>query len=370
MECVADHDTTDSDAFPAAVCSFRDLIGDCSLVAMPPVCTQAHFQATWRLPPQFSDFDQMRRLSVTSCAVHLSKFPTACFASGPFFSEVCPQVDFDPTVWRTQYGVSEIVVEFSRVWRSMTCLCQQEILDRLLFPMQHVRKTSPHAGQRPSDRCFSWSLNPQKFVPRSDACAPRVIACACLGTLKYCVVCADVGGDQIIVGVRVTNCLALDMFRLRPMVCFGGCFCMRAVGACNFIGLASFFTFFWSRSLKVFWTVCQQRRHVCSLATARNRCRQCWKKHSLTSDRRLDSPCVIRYACGITTGVLKVRTVVCLVFASFRNNCLSKVGWTRAAHALHRCSFSVQLFRGIVFPRVFSTGFVFVQGVLRFRQVV
>merc|ERR1712136_675285 len=36
--------------------------------------------------------------------------------------------------------------------QSMTCLCQQEIHDRLLFPMQHVRKTSPHAGQRPSDR--------------------------------------------------------------------------------------------------------------------------------------------------------------------------------------------------------------------------
>ena len=74
MECVANHDSTDSSAFPAAVCSFRDLIGDCSLVAMPPVCTQAYFWAAWRLPPQFSDFDQVRRLPVTGCAGHKSKF--------------------------------------------------------------------------------------------------------------------------------------------------------------------------------------------------------------------------------------------------------------------------------------------------------
>ena len=37
MECFANHDTTDSRAFPADVCSFRDLIGDRSMVAMPPV---------------------------------------------------------------------------------------------------------------------------------------------------------------------------------------------------------------------------------------------------------------------------------------------------------------------------------------------
>ena len=80
MECVANHDTTDSRAFAADVCSFRDLIVDCSMVAMPLVCTQAYFQATWRLPPQFSDFDQVRRLSMTGCAVHKSKFRGACFA--------------------------------------------------------------------------------------------------------------------------------------------------------------------------------------------------------------------------------------------------------------------------------------------------
>ena len=149
--------------------------------------------------------------------------------------------------------------------------------------------------------------------------------------------------------------LALDMFRLRAMVCFGGCFCMRTVGACNFMGLASFCTFFWSRSLKVFWTVCQHE--AARLPDVGNRQEQV---QTMLEDALADIgptlglPCVIRCACGITTGVLKVRTVVCLMFASFRNNCLSKVGWTRATHALHRSSFSVQLFRGIVFPRFFN----------------
>ena len=133
MECVANHDTTDSRAFPADVCSFRDLIGDCSMVAMPPVCTQAFFQATWRLPPQFSDFDQVRRLSMTGCAVHKSKFRGACFASGPSFPRSLPASRFRPnsvahTMWRVRN-----CNEFSRLWRSMTCFCQQEILDRLLF---------------------------------------------------------------------------------------------------------------------------------------------------------------------------------------------------------------------------------------------
>ena len=152
MECVANHDTTDSRAFPADLCSFRDLRGDCSMVAMPPVCTQAYFQATWRLPPQFSEFDQVRRLSMTGCAVHWSKFRGACFASGPSFPRSLPASRFRPnSVAHTRLRVSNCN-GVSRVWRSMTCLCQQEIHDRLLFPMQHVRKTSPHAGQRPSDR--------------------------------------------------------------------------------------------------------------------------------------------------------------------------------------------------------------------------
>ena len=57
--------------------------------------------------------------------------------------------------------------------------------------------------------------------------------------------------------------------------------------------------------------VCQQRRHDSSmLAIARNWCRQCWKTHSLTLDRRLDYPCVIRCACGITTGEGENRRVL------------------------------------------------------------
>ena len=113
MECVANHDTTDSRAFAADVCSFRDLIVDCSLVAMP----------------QFAHRNTLRlhaRCTRASFVEHVSR------QAHPF-PEVCPQVDFDPTVWRTQCGVSELVMYFSRVWRSMTCFCQQEILDRLLF---------------------------------------------------------------------------------------------------------------------------------------------------------------------------------------------------------------------------------------------
>ena len=53
MEFVAKHDTTDSRAFTAGI---------------------VPFQATWRLPPQFSDFKQVRRLSMTGCAVHWSMF--------------------------------------------------------------------------------------------------------------------------------------------------------------------------------------------------------------------------------------------------------------------------------------------------------
>ena len=107
MDCFANHGTTDSRAFPADMCSFRDLIGDCSMVAMPPVCTHAYFQATWRLPPQFSDFDQVRRLSMTGCAVHKSKFRRACFASGPSFPRSLPASRFRPnsvahTMWRVR----------------------------------------------------------------------------------------------------------------------------------------------------------------------------------------------------------------------------------------------------------------------------
>ena len=128
------------------------------------------------------------------------------FRVRPIVSRSLPASRFRPTVWRSQCGVSEIVMEFSRVWRCTTCLCQQEILVRLLLSEATCQEDISTYGQRPSDSCFSWSLNLQKFMPRSDAGAPRVIACACFGTLWYCVVCAGVGGDQIVVGFRVINC--------------------------------------------------------------------------------------------------------------------------------------------------------------------
>ena len=35
-----------------------DLIGSCSLVSVPPLCTQASFSNVWRLPPQYADFNE------------------------------------------------------------------------------------------------------------------------------------------------------------------------------------------------------------------------------------------------------------------------------------------------------------------------
>ena len=87
MECVENHDTTDSHTFPADVCSFRDLIGDCSMVAMPPVCTQAYFQATWRLPPLFSDFDQVRRLLSHRLRGAQEQVSESLFRVRPIFSQ-------------------------------------------------------------------------------------------------------------------------------------------------------------------------------------------------------------------------------------------------------------------------------------------
>ena len=220
----------------------KDLSGDCSMVAMPPVCTQAYFQATWRLPPKFSDFDQMCRLSMTGCAVHWSKFRGACFASGPSFPRSLPaeatcQEDiytYGPTLVRPLLFLVFVSTSF--------CHVPMHVHQEIMCVLRHSRLL----------RCLS-------------RCGRR---------LDYRRVSSH-------------SLLTLDMFRVRAMVCFGCCFCMRTVGACNFIGLVSLCTFFWSRSLKVFWTVCQQRRHVCSMsAITRNTCRQCWKTHSLTSDRR------------------------------------------------------------------------------------
>ena len=36
----------------------EDLMGSCSLVSVPPLCTQASFGNTWRLPPQYADFNE------------------------------------------------------------------------------------------------------------------------------------------------------------------------------------------------------------------------------------------------------------------------------------------------------------------------
>lgn len=35
-----------------------DVIGTCSMVSVPPLCTQAFFANLWRLPPQYVDFDE------------------------------------------------------------------------------------------------------------------------------------------------------------------------------------------------------------------------------------------------------------------------------------------------------------------------
>jgi len=35
-----------------------DVIGQCSMVSVPPMCTQAFFWNMWKLPPQYSDFDE------------------------------------------------------------------------------------------------------------------------------------------------------------------------------------------------------------------------------------------------------------------------------------------------------------------------
>ena len=36
----------------------EDLIGNCSMVSVPPMCTQASFGNLWRLPPQYADFNE------------------------------------------------------------------------------------------------------------------------------------------------------------------------------------------------------------------------------------------------------------------------------------------------------------------------
>jgi len=40
-----------------------DLIGSCSTVSVPPLCTQASFVNMWRLPPQYMDYDEAHPFS-------------------------------------------------------------------------------------------------------------------------------------------------------------------------------------------------------------------------------------------------------------------------------------------------------------------
>merc|ERR1719436_1263633 len=35
-----------------------DIIGPCSMVSLPPMCTQAFFWAHWKIPPQYADADE------------------------------------------------------------------------------------------------------------------------------------------------------------------------------------------------------------------------------------------------------------------------------------------------------------------------
>ena len=41
----------------------EDLIGSCSTVSVPPLCTQASFTNIWRLPPQYKSFDEAHPFS-------------------------------------------------------------------------------------------------------------------------------------------------------------------------------------------------------------------------------------------------------------------------------------------------------------------
>ena len=139
--------------------------------------------------------------------------------------------------------------------------------------------------------------------------------------------------------------LTLDMFRLPAMVCFGCCFCMRTVGACNFIGLASLCTFFWSRSLKVFLDgLLVEAARLFDVVNLQEQV-QTMLEDALADIRpTLGLLCVIRYACGITTGVLKVRTVVCFGVCKFSKQLLVE-GWLDKGDA---CSPPQQLFGAIV----------------------
>ena len=110
MECVANHDTTDCRAFPADVCSFRDLIGDCSMIAMPPGCTGIlpGYMATATTVQRFRSgastfYDKLRGA--------LDQVSESMFRVRPILSHTFVH----KSIWAQQCGahnVSEIVMEF------------------------------------------------------------------------------------------------------------------------------------------------------------------------------------------------------------------------------------------------------------------
>lgn len=74
-----------------------DIIGSCSMVSVPPMCTQAFFLNLWRLPPQYASFDD----------------------ANPFPKE-CPKTDFsgmdaaeDPALYDVSAPTSPILEEAS-----------------------------------------------------------------------------------------------------------------------------------------------------------------------------------------------------------------------------------------------------------------
>ena len=232
----------------------------------------------------------------------------------------------------------------------MTCLCQQEILDRLLF--------SDATCQEDISTCGPTPVRPLLFLVFESTKVCATLWCMCTKGDRVCVprhslVLRCVCGDQIAVGVRVTNCWRWTCSVCGPwfvlVVVFlyadGGCMQFHRVGLIVEVLL-----------VKV------AERILDGLPAEAARLLDVGNRQEQVQTMLEDALSDIGPTLGLPLrdtmcGVLKVRTVVCLMFASFRNNCLSKVGWTRATHALHRSSFSVQLFRGTVFPRVFSTGF-------------
>ena len=164
MACVANHDTTDSRAFPADLCSFRDLIGDCSMVAMPPVLHTGILLGYMATATSVQRFRTGASTFYDRLRVAPEQVPGSMFRVRPILSKkFAPQVDFDPTVLRTQCGVSEIVMEFSHVWRSMTCLCQQEILDKMLSAAETCQEDISTCGPTPVRPLLFLVLESTKF---------------------------------------------------------------------------------------------------------------------------------------------------------------------------------------------------------------